>query len=286
MSLNNETLKKIYINREKMLNKTFVGCHFKLKYDYCDDKTLNKIEALLDNQTSSDKKFIDLEVEKPFYEYFFGILDELNSDKIFNLMSEIYFKAELLKDKDKTIEDCYSRVEIDLNNQFVYSINMPDQEKDSGMLYAAYAHELIHLPQIVRKRNYEYLEYSEVLSMYFEYLMYDKISHGNGKKVFLNNRIRQLYNSKDDFQTDLYYAKNDEILNIPRSSYSLTLANCLSYYESLEYVLDLIDYARENEKNKMSDLVYRVLFDKSSMKDEAEDLKIDTSKYSKILKMI
>ena len=286
MAIDNNKIRKMYINRDKMLNKTFEVCHFKLKYDYTSDDTLNKIASLLENQTNRNKELIDLEVEKPFYEYFFEILDELDSDKIFNLMSAFYFKSEILKDRDRTIVDCYSRVDLDKDNNLKYSINLPDQERDSSMLYAAHTHELIHLPQFTRKRHFEYLEYSEVLSMYFEYLMYEKINPGKGKKIFINNRVKQLGYNKDDFESDLYCAKNNKELELDRSKFSLLLADHLSYYEGLEYVLSLIDYSKENSKKKMSDLIYRVLFDESSMKEEAEKLRIDTSKHSKILKFI
>lgn len=286
MSLSNDILKKIYINRNKMLSKTFNSAHLKLKYDYTSELTLRKIESILENQNSSSKEFIDFEVNKPFYEYYFEVLDDFDSDKIFNLMSSFYSKVEILKDAEKTVADCSSRIGIDQDSQFVYSINGPEQESDTGMLYAAYAHELAHFPQFVRKRNYEFAEYSEVLSMYFEYLMYEKMYPGKGKKIFINNRIKQLYDNKSDFEKDLFYAKHDSILNLPRDNYSFTLADSLSYYEGLDYVLSLIDYSKENNKKKISDIVYRVLFDLSSMKDEAERLKIDPSKCSKILKII
>lgn len=280
-----DKIKNMYIKNNKKLQQTFDSCHFILKYDYTSDKMLNKIDSLLENQKSSNKEFIDLDVEKPFYEYFFEILDEFDSDKIFNLMSAFYFKTEILKDKNKTIEDCSSRVDLDIDKQFVYSINAPDQEKDTSMLYASYAHELIHFPQLIRKKNYEYYEYSEVLSIFFEYLMYDKISHGKGNKILLNNRIKQLYSNKSDLENDLYYAQNNHVLNLPRDTFSLLLANYISYYDGLEYVLHLIDYYHDNKK-KISDLVYRVLFDESSMKKEAEKLRIDTSSHSRILKII
>lgn len=286
MSLSNDILKKIYINRNKMLSKTFNSAHLKLKYDYTSELTLRKIESILENQNSSSKEFIDFEVNKPFYEYYFEVLDDFDSDKIFNLMSSFYSKVEILKDAEKTVADCSSRIGIDQDSQFVYSINGPEQESDTGMLYAAYAHELAHFPQFVRKRNYEFAEYSEVLSMYFEYLMYEKMYPGKGKKIFINNRIKQLYDNKSDFEKDLFYAKHDSILNLPRDNYSFTLADSLSYYEGLDYVLSLIDYSKENNKKEISDIVYRVLFDLSSMKDEAERLKIDPSKCSKILKII
>ena len=285
MTLSVEKTKRMYINRDKFLSKTFNGGHFKLKYDYTDNKTLNKIESLLEAQSSCSKELIDLETSKPFYEYFFEIFDELNSDKIFNLMSAYYFKTDMEKDKDRNIEDVSSRITIDNDNQFNFKVFMPDQEQ-TAMFDASYIHELVHFPQLMRKRNYEYMEYSEALSMYFEYLMYDKISKGKGKKIFLNNRIKQLYDKKEDVESDLFYAKNNHMLGISRDTFSLTLAEHLSYYESLEYALNLIDYARENDKKKISDLVYRVLFDESSMKKEVENMKIDTSKCSKILKLL
>lgn len=281
-----DKIKKIYINKDIILSKTFESSHFKLKYDYTSKEVLNKLDALIENQTSKNKKLIDLEVDRPFYEYFFEILDELDSDKIFNLLSSYYFKAEMKKNKDLSIEDCSSRIERDLNNEYTFMINVPDQEKDSGMLYAAHIHELIHFPQLIRKKNYEYLEYSEVLSMYFEYLMYEKISKGKGKKIFLNNRVKQLYDFKEDFQTDLYYAKNSEKINLPKNTFSLTLANYMSYYEGLEFVLELIDLYDENKKKIISDMIYKVLFDQSSLMKEANNLKIESSKYSKILKII
>ncbi len=286
MAIERDQLKQYYIYKDRMLDKTFDVCHFKLKYDYGDIKTINKIEALLENQVQDNKKLIDTEVNKPFYEYFFEILDEFDSDKIFNLLSAYYFKSEILKDRDRTIADCSSRIDIDVNNNFKYSIKLPDLEKDSSMLYAAYAHELVHFPQLNRKRNYEYMEYSEVLSMFFEYLMYEKINPGKGKKIFINNRIKQLWDNKYDFENDLFYAKNNHVLELKRDKFALLLASYLSYYEGFEYTLSLIDYTKENNQKKLSDLVYNVLFDESSMKEEAEKLRIDTSKYSKILKII
>lgn len=285
MLLSVDNTRKMYINRDKFLSKTFNGGHFKLKYDYTDDKIINKIESILEAYSSCRKDLINLKVEKPFYEYYFEIIDELDSDKIFNLMSAYYFKTEIEKKKERSIEDISSRITIDDDNQFNFKIFFPEQE-DSGIAYAAYIHELIHFPQLLRKRNYEYLEYSEALSMYFEYLMYEKISKGKGKKIFLNNRIRQLYNEKDDVENDLFFAKNNHMLGISRDIFSLILADHFSYYESLELALNMIDYSRENDKKKISDLVYRVLFDESSMKKEAENLKIDTSKCSKVLKLL
>ena len=286
MAIDNEKLVKFYLKRSKFLNNTFNNCKFKLKYDYSSTKTLDRIYSLLDFHNNNKKQLIDFEVDQPFHEYFFDVINDFNNKKLFDLMSIYFFKTEILKDKDKTIEDCYSVIHPEKDNDFKYLISMPDQEKDTAMLYASYAHELIHFPQLLRRKNYEFMEYSEVLSMFFEYLMYEKMSNGKGKEIFINNRIVQLNDNRNDLETDLYYAKNNDILGLPRETYSIILADYLSYYDGLEFVLNLIDYDDVNDKKKISDLLSRVLFDKSSMKNESENLEIETSGYSKILKLI
>ena len=285
MAIDNEKLKKFYINRNIFLSKTFNNCHFELKYDYTLDNTIENIDKLLKIKEKSDRKIIDFEVDKPFHEFFFEILDELDNEKIIDLMSAYYFKTIILKDKERTIKDSYSTIYYEKDNNFNYSINSPDQEKDTSMLYASYAHELIHFPQLLRNRNYEYMEYSEALSIFFEYLMYEKMSNGNGEIILSNNRVVQLYDNIVDFKTDLFYAKNNYLLGLPRDSFSICLADYLSYYESLEYVLQLIEYYKKN-KEKTSDLIYRVLFDESSMKNEAEKLGIETKNYPKLVKTL
>ena len=273
MAIDNEKLKKFYINRNHFLSRTFNNCHFELKYDYTSNKTLENIDYLLKKQGNCDKELIDFEVD-------------FDNEKIIDLMSAFYFKTEILKDKERTIKDCYSNIFLGKDNNFKCSINSPDQEKDTCMLYASFAHELVHFPQLLRSRNGEYLEYSEVLSRFFEYLMYEKISNGKEDKLFLNNRIVQLSDIQSDFEDDLYYAKNDNLLGLPRDNYSIILASSLSYYESLEYVLQLIEYYKNNDKQKISDLVYRVLIDESSMKNEAANLNIDTNNYPKLTKLL
>ena len=281
-----DKIREMYINRNKLKQKTFQNGHFKLKYDYTANETLNRLAARYENQHFNNRDYMDMGVKRPFCDTFLEILDSFDSDKIFNLLSRIYCSTEIVSKPNLFIEDMITDIEVNRDtNELRYRIIGPEQEKDTAMLYASYAHELLHIPQLLRKRYYEYYEYSEVLSMYFEYLVYDKISHGNGKKMFLNNRIKQLNMNKSDYEDDLSIAKNNHLLEADRDLFSLQLAEDVSYYEGLEYALALIDYTNEHGKKKMGDIIYRVLYDQSSMKDEAEKLKIDTSKCSRLLKM-
>jgi hypothetical protein len=145
-------------------------------------------------------------------------------------------------------------------------------------------HELSHFSMIYGACS-DYYEYSEALSMFFEYMMLEECNKGKGYEDFINNRLSLLRSTFSDISGDLYFAMNPNYLGIGCKNYSYPLASNISYPESFEYVLNLIDRRKEDKEyvdSKLGLLLYR----KISLDSVAKDLDFDTSKHEKVRKLI
>ena len=284
MAIDKEKLKLYYINKDKLLKRTYDFCGFVLKRDYTDDKIIDKISNLLSHKIPSNYQLIDQKEKKPFVENYFNVLYDFDNEKLYDLMTMYYLKTNVLKDKNITIEDCIGGIRFGENNEEIYSINSPDQD-DTSLLYASYIHELFHFPQLIQRKNKECYEYSEVVSMYFEYLMYEELFPNMGLNVFVNNRLYHLEDLRLDFIDDVIARRNYEYFNLPKETFSILLGSYMSYYEGIEYVLNLIEL-NKNDPKEVKKMITRILFDNSSCKKEAEKHNIETSSFSKLIKKL
>lgn len=284
MALDKEKIRINYLNRNALLKRTFDCCGFTLKYDYTDDKNIDKFARIVSHKIPSNYQLFDQKEETPFVEHYLSVLYEFGNEKLYDLMTMYYLKTNVLKDKNKTIEDCRGGISKNENNENIYSINGPDQDNTS-LLYASYIHELFHFPQLIQRNNKEYYEYSEVISMYFEYLMYEELFPNMGYSVFVNNRLSLLDDLRNDFCDDIITRRNYEFFKIPKETFSILLADYASYYEGIEYVLNLIELNKSDPK-EVKNMIARVLFDRSSCKIEAEKHGINTLGCNKLIKKL
>ena len=56
--------------------------------------------------------------------------------------------------------------------------------------FIAYSHELGHIPALILGGKGDYIEYSETLSIFFEYLSCLNLYNNDAKKIFLNARLQ------------------------------------------------------------------------------------------------
>ena len=245
-----------FLSQDQFLKKTFNACNYKLKYDYTNDYFLKKVDSLVSNKVPNKYHYICHNVDSSFLDCFSEILDDINDEELLNYLSLIFTNTDICKDNDIDYDDIESKIIKDNYGNLEFKVIIPNAESDSNVLYAALIHELIHFPQLISESEKIY-ENSEVLSMYFEYLMYEKLVPGYGLDIFINNRLISLKNVFKILKSDLYYAINPDILNIKNDKYSLVLASYISYIEGIEQTLNLIENKIQG-KNLSSVLLNRI----------------------------
>lgn len=271
----------IKYNKKVMTNSKLLG--LKLLRDYSDPKTVKRIlDFCRDLPDQKDRPFIYCECDIPFIDALGSMLDKLGDEAIADFFIEAFSNSLVTYDDTLDIGDSISRVTID-GDTASFEISLPNSNKETNLFYAANTHELTHYPFGPFERKIESLEFSEVLAMYFEYLMYKETSL-DGYPFFMNNRLIMLDSNCEDLEVDAKYAANPDILGIDPKYYHGSLASGNEYLESLEYVLNLI--AREGDQELVIKSISRVIKGDSDLSREAKKLDIDTKDYKQLRKII
>lgn len=175
-------------------------------------------------------------------------------------------------------ENGYAEIIGNSKNQKIYLTK--NQFKDIDFI--AFSHELGHLPYLRVGGRKEFYEYSEILSIFFEYLsclkIYGDEAYNNFLKIRLNiakeEALAFLEANKQDFYEDNYhffYLENEK-------------RDHIKYVISLDYVLNLIDIYNTDRKT-ITDLIDSVVVGYSSFKEETKKLNIDND-CKKLVKVI
>ena len=275
-----------YNSYYNMLKRTYDFLGYKLKYNYCDKEFLNEMKKYASIPIPDDFQVSYIDVQYNFYDCFLNILNDFNNEELMELFKNLYSKTNIVDDSNLDINECRSFIIPSNDNSYNYLINIPKDYSQTNILYAALAHEFAHFFTMVNNQNQELYEYSEVLSIFFEYLMYEYITPFFGYQFFVNNRLAALKNNFSDLKDDLRYANNPHYLDIPSDMYSLPLADAISYSDGLEYVLLLIDKMNCDNKKDVYNSMAKVALGLSTFSQEAKRFDIDTSSYNNIKKLI
>ena len=282
MAKDRETLVNFYLAYDKKINNQLMSMLYEKRYDYDSPKTISLLDGLCGLKLPYVDSYIERSVDKPFLDYFGIVIDKFQSEEVYDHFENVYLNTEFKPIEGLDYDESRAVLTLNENGSIIPMILLPDDDP-SALLYAALMHEYGHLFIFTYngKRPVDSYEYSEVPSIFLEYLMYHSISRREGLNDFTNNRIISLNDSIGDLKEDLYYAKNPHFLMLPSDIYSSCLSASLCIPESVEYVLNLIE--REKELKGCSfESMGRVLLGQSTCEEEAKKLDIDTSKFVKV----
>ena len=189
------------------------------------------------------------------------------------------FYQESPKIKRTSFENGYAEIIGNSKDQIIYLTRNRLKDID----FIAFSHEMGHIPILKKGGNYDYFEYSETLSIFFEYLASIYLDKDNVYSLFLKNRLdvgaeESLFfleaseNIKDDNSQDDY----DLLINM-RESYK--------YIISLEYALNLIELYNTDKKT-FNNYLDEIVVGKSSFKELEKDLNLDIKSYKMLRKHI
>ena len=259
--------------------------NYSLKYDYSSRETLQMIDSLIRTDRPKEYKLIERPTEYTFIDNLSKVLVDMDNDKVNDFFCNIVSFAKQEKESGLDVTDCRARI-IQDENGLRFIIKVPDRNYETDFLHAAIAHEFAHFSLFLGKNRSDTYEYSEALSMFFEYMMY---CSANGKELgnsrFENNRIYMLDDTFEDIKEDLFYALHPECLGIDPKYYKVPLAANLAYPESFEFTLQLIE-RREEDKKYVDDYIGSLLLGSASVEEMAYDLDIETKNYPKLTKLL
>lgn len=280
-----ERMQNYYDSYNKYLKKCVEALGYKLKYDYKDKEFLMKLRDIMCTQVPLEYQKNQFMVDEPFSHYLYKVIFDFDSDIVIDFFSRALSMVQIIEDPSLDLEDCKSGFYKDLkNDRLEYKISIPKSDFPSNLLYTAMMHELSHFNMIYAKQG-DFYEYSEVLSMFFEYLMHEAINEGKGYDDFINCRMEMFKNMNQDGKEDINYALNPSLLKLEKSIYAYPLATSVSYIEGLEYVLNLLD-RRAEDRSLVDEVINRVLLGEMNFKDVSCILDIDSSKYDKVNKLL
>lgn len=255
-----------------------------LKNDYSNKEYLMKLKELCNLIQGINPYFSYSKVHESFSDDLIKILKMMNDDRIISFFQNAINGSSIDYCDDLYVGETKALLvnEKESSNSKLH-ILFPTTNLNTNISYSALIHELVHY-SLVKPHVKEAMEYSEVLSMFFEYLMYMNTSDA-GDQYFYNNRLVSLCNDKTCFNEDLNFALDEDILGISPEYYEGALSSSATYYDSLEYALQLIERNGEDKKLVM-DSIGKILQGESSCDIESKKLDIDTSSYKELKKII
>ena len=143
-----------------------------------------------------------------------------------------------------------------------------------------FSHEEGHTPELDIIRD-SFLEYQEVLPIFFEYLL-ELLKYGpnNAKDYFIKDRLSM--DIKHAKLMRYYYKDCGSGLDIIKLFSKQELVDSYKYLESTEFVLHLIDIMNKDTKRVSSEI--ESVLDGKSFIDVAQDLSIETKGCRRLLK--
>ncbi len=214
-----------------------MGLSYKNSYEEPEREEIFKLCRKISRSTLPDscesKDPVKVEVLRPYF---------LRSLKIFENSNIVdYFDS---KTKDVTLVRKSPEVSLFYNlraqgrNRF--KLNLPPKKLTMSD-QMGYAHEIGHIPEIEMVRK-SFLEYSEALPMFMEYLMELRKykNKEDAKRAFLSERLPMEQEEARSLMK--IYKRIDETRNNAVRVYNTQLfADYYKFLESLEFVLNLID---------------------------------------------
>ena len=216
--------------------------------------------------------------DKQIYERFLSSLKELDSDFVYDYYKKMFSRMKLVR-SGKVIEDD-AELEYGIDNGRISksTIFLPTK-KLTVTNQIGFAHEMGHIPELFKLRE-SFFEYNEVLPFFFEYIAaldcYDKKS---AKENFALERLSMIIQEAANI---LYYFKLCNSKENAKSLYYTQLfADNYKFFESFDFVLQLIDIYEKDKKIAVNE-IEKVIKGKSLI-DVSKDLEIDSSDCKRLL---
>ena len=243
------------------------------------DREEHENDRLLCEKLSKIKKY---KINKIDFDYdnlknmFFKSINDLGDD------TKEYYKKHIPLIKTKkaiVLNNGYAEIISIDRKQSIYVTKKPFKNID----FIAFSHELGHVPTLRNSAKGDFFEYSEVLSIFFEYLSCISLYGDNAKEFFIQNRLN---NSKDEALDYLKFYNDTNCLNNHHYLYFQNMKkDRIKYICSLEYALYLIDLYNE-DKVKIPKVIDNVICGYSSFKETEKELDININSYKKLTKEI
>lgn len=283
-NLTEDQLGRYYVHYSDFyMASTILPGKYKLMYDYQNPIFLERISKLVENEIPINYSFKLHPVFVPFNNFFENLLIKFNDERVSKFFKYVFQNCNIKSNDKLNIYESKSIIKSSKNGETSFNIEISDVSC-VDILAVELIHELTHFYSVYKK-TYDALEYSEVLPMFFEYLMYQEIYNEQGEDIFVNNRLFMLKENFGNLKETLNYAVNPSYLKIDTKFYSEVLASDLCYIDSFEFVLSLISKSKEN-KEEVNRIIGNILSGTTTCIEEAKRKEIDTSSYKNIKKLI
>ncbi len=271
-----------YISYNKIKKEVFSKTNLKLKYNYCDINVLEKVHNVTSINIPKQYTNTERKVNSSFIDYLSIIIAEMDNEKILEYFEKV-LEISRFNYSEIDMDESMSRI-ISKNNELLFDVVLPKRKENTDLLSAATIHELSHFSLFLSKDKKDVYEYSEVLPFFFEYMMYSAIHKEKGKNKFISNRMKMIEDNINDLETDLFYAMHPNYLGINPENYEYSIASALTYIESFEYVLQLINL-KEKDKDIIYDEIGKMLIGESTLERSAKKMDINIDDYKNIYKL-
>lgn len=248
-----------------------------LKYYNQDLLEINErdIEICRRFSSCSFKKYSGVKIYLPNLKQMF--LSSINS--LGDETQKFYKNVPKVKIKRRRLESGYAEIVGNNKNQEIYLNN--EHLKDCD--FVAFSHEMGHIPTLIKGANYDYFEYSETLSIFFEYLAALYINKSNVESIFFSNRLEVGSLESLMFLEASEYLKYDD--SISDKQLLLEMRECYKYVISLEYALNLIEIY-DNNRILLNKIVDEIILGKTSFKEIENKLDLNIKSYKMLKKHI
>ncbi|MBR1385868.1 MAG: hypothetical protein IJ568_03445 [Bacilli bacterium] len=273
-------IKYFKINDKKNKELLKIG-NFKLKYDYTDVAFLKYLDEISSKKIDING-IVNLKVEYDFDKALTILFDEVESNGI-KLFFESALKNSKIEYKNIEISESHTTIR-KKDNKYSCDIIVPDYLNKSLLLYSIIIHELTHF-SLSNNKKIDYFEYSEALSIYFEYFLYNTLGREFGPSLFLNNRVKFLNQVFEYMQNDIIYPLHKEYLELDPKIYETTIASHLAYIESFEYALNLFEKRKDNKK-AVDNYIKDALNGEETVRKIENNLDFVVSSHKKLRKII
>lgn len=217
--------------------------------------------------------------ENNLYKSFLSSLEEFDSDLIYDYYCKLLNRIKLVRSKSVEGDDAELEYDIVKGKTTKFYLNLP-KTKLTITNQIGFAHEMGHVPEIDKPRK-SFLEYSETLPMFFEYIAsLECYGANNAKDNFLCERLSmELIEASNMLKI---FKKCNSKDNTESLYYTQLFADNYKFLESLDYALQLIDIY-EYDKFSVTEEIEKIINGKSLI-DVSNDLEIDTSGCKRLLK--
>lgn len=256
-------VKEFYLNSNcNILIQRIISSGFKLKYDYDEFNLLTSYFGICERiaYSSFNSLVDDGLINEDFVPFFIHIIEKLNNIELTSFYKKIFSNKTIIETKKISLEECRACVLINSNGNLVPKILIPYNVVQTPYFYSIEAHEYGHFIQLLNRNDDDIYEYSEAISIFFEYLVYKEVyGEKEGYDVFINNKKNFLTGVAYDlmsFLNDYFECAKDE--NVSQEQVKPFIINCFSFFESFEYALNLIEIAK-NDPHAVDELISKVI---------------------------